>query len=89
MKKVHLQEVYGIGECAMLYCNTTTEQSKVTCKNCLKAITRKAINRLTYLRHEIEAERISTSEIIELQSLIKYIDPSDTLLLQWAGVSEK
>ena len=46
-------------------------------------------SRLEYLRKEIEAERISMGEILELQSLVKYIDPSDILLLQWAGVKEK
>ena len=44
--------------------------------------------RLEYLRGEIVAERISYSEIAELQSLSTYIDPSDTLLLEWAGVPE-
>ena len=41
-----------------------------------------------YLRKEIEAERISISEILELQSLAKYIDSSDVVLLEWAGVKE-
>lgn len=45
--------------------------------------------RLEYLRGEILAERISQSETIELQSLAEYIDPSDTLLLEWAGVPEQ
>lgn len=44
--------------------------------------------RLKYLRGQIENERISYSEILELQSLVEHIDPSDTLLLQWAGVPE-
>jgi sensor domain CHASE-containing protein len=44
--------------------------------------------RLEYLRGEIEAERISYGEIAELQSLAKYIEPSDVLLLEWAGVQE-
>lgn len=44
--------------------------------------------RLDYLRKEIEAERISYGEIAELQDLAKYIDPSDVLLLEWAGVPE-
>ena len=44
--------------------------------------------RLEYLRQEIEAERISTGEIAELMSLRKHIDPSDTLLLEWAGEPE-
>ena len=45
-------------------------------------------SRLAYLRGEIEAERISYAEIAELQDLSSFIDPSDTLLLQWAGVEE-
>jgi hypothetical protein len=44
--------------------------------------------RLEYLRGEIEAERISMSEVAELQSLAEYIDPSDVVLLEWAGVPE-
>ena len=44
--------------------------------------------RLEYLRGEIEAERISYGEIAELQSLAVYIDPSDVLLLEWAGLPE-
>lgn len=47
-----------------------------------------ARERLEYLRGEIEAERISYGEIAELQSLTEYIDPSDTVLLEWAGVPE-
>lgn len=45
--------------------------------------------RLAYLRREIQAERISYGELAELQALAIYIDPSDTLLLEWAGVPEK
>ena len=44
--------------------------------------------RLTYLRGEIEAERISMDEIIELQSLADHIRDDDVLLLEWAGVEE-
>jgi len=44
--------------------------------------------RLEYLRGEIIAERISYGELAELQDLAKYIDPDDTLLLEWAGVPE-
>ena len=44
--------------------------------------------RLEYLRGEIKAERISYSEIAELQGLAKYIDKDDVLLLEWAGVPE-
>ena len=40
------------------------------------------------MRKEIRAERISYEEIAELQSLAKYIDPSDVELLEWAGVPE-
>jgi hypothetical protein len=45
-------------------------------------------NRLEYLRGEIEAERISLGEIIELESLAAHIEPGDVVLLQWAGVPE-
>lgn len=45
--------------------------------------------RLEQLRVEIEAERISMGEIIELESLAKFIDKGDVQLLQWAGVEEK
>lgn len=44
--------------------------------------------RLEELRQEIRSESISIGEIIELQSLAKYIDPSDVELLEWAGVNE-
>jgi hypothetical protein len=44
--------------------------------------------RLEYLRGEIKAERISYGEIMELQSLAKYIEPGDVLLLECAGVPE-
>lgn len=44
--------------------------------------------RLEYLRGEIKAERISYGEIAELQSMAEHIDPSDVLLLEWAGVPE-
>jgi hypothetical protein len=45
-------------------------------------------NRLEYLRAEIENERISCGEIAELESLSEHIDPSDTLLLEWANIPE-
>jgi hypothetical protein len=41
--------------------------------------------RLEYLRGEIVAERISYSEIAELQSLAEHIEPGDNLLLEWAN----
>jgi len=43
---------------------------------------------LEYLRSQIDAECISMSEISELQNLVPYIDPTDVVLLQWAGVPE-
>jgi len=45
--------------------------------------------RLEYLRGELRAERISTGELVELQSLAKHIDPGDVELLEAAGVPEK
>jgi len=47
-----------------------------------------AKQRLAYLRKAIEAEDISYGELAELQDLIPFIDPGDTLLLEWAGVPE-
>ncbi len=44
--------------------------------------------RLEYLRQEIRNERISYSEIIELQNLLDYIEAGDVELLEWAGVNE-
>lgn len=41
-------------------------------------------NRLEYLRGEIQAEKISYGEIVELQSLVDHISPDDIELLQWA-----
>lgn len=44
--------------------------------------------KLEYLRKQIENENISYSEIAELQSLTKYINKNDVVLLEWAGVSK-
>jgi hypothetical protein len=44
--------------------------------------------RLEAIRRSIEAESVSYGELIELQSLVEYIDPTDVLLLEWAGVEE-
>ncbi len=44
--------------------------------------------KLDYLRGEIQNERISYGEIVELQSLVKYIEPGDNLLLEWSGTPE-
>ena len=48
------------------------------------------MDRLDYLRGEIEAERISTNEIMELTGLAEdgLIPDHDVVLLQWAGVPE-
>jgi len=44
--------------------------------------------RLEELRQEIRNESISYGEIVELNSLAKYIDKDDVELLEWAGVEE-
>lgn len=44
--------------------------------------------RLEYLRGEIDGQRISYSELAELQSLAPHIDAGDVQLLEWAGVPE-
>jgi hypothetical protein len=52
-------------------------------------MTAKIKQRLEYLRGELRAERISTGELVELQSLAKHIDSGDVELLEAAGVPEK
>ena len=44
--------------------------------------------RLEYLRGELRAERMSYSELVELQSLADHIGPWDVELLEAAGVPE-
>jgi hypothetical protein len=44
--------------------------------------------RLEYLRGELQAERISQGELMELQSLAEHIEPGDVELLEAAGVPE-
>lgn len=44
--------------------------------------------RLEEFRTAIQSEGISYGELVELQSLAEHIDPSDTLLLEWASVNE-
>lgn len=58
--------------------------------NEVDAAINKALNlhRLEYLRSQIDAERISTYELIELQGMAEYIEPGDVQLLEWAGVPE-
>lgn len=51
--------------------------------------TKKIKQRLEYLRKELRAERISYSELAELQSLAEHIEEDDVELLQAAGVEEK
>jgi len=47
-----------------------------------------AKERLEYLRGEIRRERISWGELLELQSLIQWIEPGDVELLEAAGIPE-
>jgi hypothetical protein len=44
--------------------------------------------RLEYLRGELQAERISQGELIELQGLAEHIEPGDVELLEAAGIPE-
>lgn len=44
--------------------------------------------RLEYLRQQLRNENISTDELVELQSLVTYIDKGDVELLEAAGVPE-
>ena len=45
--------------------------------------------RLAYLRERIVNEDIAMGEIAELQGMANKVDPSDVLLLEWAGVPEE
>ena len=51
-------------------------------------MTTEAAARLAQIRQAIEDESVSYGEIAELQSLAEFIDPADTVLLEWAGVPE-
>jgi len=53
-----------------------------------KINTRKIQNRLEYLRKELRGQCISYGELIELQSLSKFIDANDIELLEAAGITE-
>lgn len=64
--------------------NSWQEFENGLCDNCYDELQ----ELFNHFRQEIQAERISYGEIAELQSLAPYIDPSDTLLLEWAGVPE-
>lgn len=76
------------------YCNNCSTVSSVRASNgthlCIDHFLKynEAKNRLEYLRGEIRAERISTSEILELVALQEYISPDDVELRQWAEIEE-
>lgn len=44
---------------------------------------------LESIRRSIRAQRISYSELADLQGLAEHIDAGDVELLEWAGVPEK
>lgn len=44
--------------------------------------------RIEEIRRAIRNENVSYGEIVELESLKKYIDKGDIELLQWAGITE-
>lgn len=48
-----------------------------------------AQTRLEQIRQNILAESVSTSEIVELESLKEFIRPGDTFLAEWAGIPEE
>lgn len=52
------------------------------------AIVNEHTERLEELRATIRDERISMSELVELQGMADQIDPGDVELLEWAGVPE-
>jgi len=77
----------GYGDKVRVEC--PVERTDVNYQEQDKAIN-EAVNkhRLEYLRSQINAESISTWEIVELESLTEYIEPGDVQLLEWAGVPE-
>lgn len=76
-------------EWAILYFKPN-RQHKLKKNNLFKTTIKKEVKkRLEYLRKELKAERISYGELAELQSLSKYIDNSDTELLETAGIQER
>jgi len=54
----------------------------------LEALEAEIKNRLEIIRKDIQAENVSTSQLLELQTLIPYIESGDIELLEWAGVPE-
>lgn len=68
---------------------TPTNETNIMTTQPNEATAREIQDRLEYLRGEIQAERISYGELMELQSLVKHIKPGDVELLEWAGVKEK
>jgi hypothetical protein len=44
--------------------------------------------RLEEIRQAIREENVSIGELLELQSLVEYIEEGDVELLEWAGVKE-
>ena len=44
--------------------------------------------RLAAIRESIVAENVSWGELAELTALAVCIDPTDVLLLEWAGIPE-
>jgi hypothetical protein len=43
--------------------------------------------RLEEIRQAIREENVSIGELLELQSLVEYIEEGDVELLEWAGVN--
>lgn len=53
-----------------------------------QTLTESPAERLADIRESIVAENVSYGELAELADLAEHIDPSDVLLLEWAGVPE-
>lgn len=54
----------------------------------MKTNTKNINKRLEQIRKAIQNMTVSTSELLELEALQKYIKPDDVELLEWAGVEE-
>lgn len=90
----HLLQIEKTGELEVWFANKNHASYGLVYKNTHLEFARSislgdvARIRLQYLRGEIEKERISYSELDELQELADYIEPGDVVLAEWAGIPE-
>jgi len=92
MKTKHTHD-YKLGKSGSVYVCYCGSFRHANTDNAIVEIPTKALvdemkAKLEYLRAELRAERISWGELVELQSLVPFIDKDDVELLEAAGVPE-